>query len=138
MTRFLLDSNFCIACLRRKPWALEALASVPLASVAVSAVTVGELVMGCHLSGYAGREMDNVRAFLRPLQVIPFGHDEAFHWAGIEALLRRKGARIEAEDGMIAATAITFGMVLVSGNVRHFERVEGLKLVDWETAPPKK
>ena len=137
MTRFLLDSNFCIACLRRKPWALKVLGSVPLATVAVSSLTVGELALGAHLADDPGRERAKVEAFLLPIQVLPFGRDEAFQWASLDAQLRKQGNRIETEDAMIAATALTLGMTLVSGNTKHFERVKGLKVVDWEQHPPK-
>ena len=137
MTRFLLDSNVCIACLRRKTWALKALASLPLTSVAVSSLTVGELVLGAHLCEDSPRELSKVEAFLRPIQVLPFGWDEAYQWAGLDAQLRRQGNRIEAEDAMIAATALALGMTLVTGNTRHFARVKGLKVVDWEQRPPK-
>ena len=137
MTRFLLDSSFCIACLRRKPWALQALGSVPLVSVAISALTVGELVLGTHLSDRPSQELAKVEAFLRPIHVLPFGLEEAFQWARIESLLRKQGSRIEAEDAMIAATAQMHGMTLVSGNTKHFERVKGLKVVNWEQHPPK-
>ena len=137
MTRFLLDSNVCIACLRRNPWALKVLGSVPLASVAVSSLTVGELVLGTHLSKDPIRELAKVEAFLRPIQILPFGRDEAFQWASLDAQLRKQGNRIEAEDAMIAATAMALGMTLVSGNTKHFERVKGLRVVDWEHKPPK-
>lgn len=137
MPRFLLDSNVCIACLRRKPWALKVLESVPQASVAVSSLTVGELVLGTHLSEDPERELAKVEAFLRPIQVLPFGRDEAYQWAGLDAQLRRQGNRIEAEDAMIAATALALGMTLVTGNTKHFDRVKGLKVVDWEQRPPK-
>lgn len=137
MTRFLLDSSYCIACLRRKPWALQALGSVPLASVAVSTITVGELVLGTQLSENPVRELAKVETFLRPIHTIPFGRDEAFRWASLEAQLRKQGNRIEAEDAMIAATALVPGMTLVSGNIRHFERVKGLSFVDWGRNPPK-
>ena len=38
---------------------------------------------------------------------------------------------------MIAATALALGMTLVSGNTKHFARVKGLKVVDWEYTPSK-
>ena len=137
MSRYMLDSNFCIACLRRKPWALQALSSVPLASVAVSALTVGELVLGTHLSDHPSQELAKVEAFLRPIQTIPFGIEESYQWASIDAQLRKQGNRIETEDAIIAATSKTHGMTLVSGNTKHFIRVKGLKVVDWEQQPPK-
>jgi predicted nucleic acid-binding protein len=104
--------------------------------VAVSSITVGELVLGTILSDHASRELTNVEAFLRPIQVMPFGRDEAFQWATLDAQLRRQGKRIEMEDAIIAATAITHGMTVVTGNGKHFERVKGLKIVDWEQEPP--
>jgi len=57
-------------------------------------------------------------------------------WGLIEARLRQGGNPIEAEDGMIAATARHHGLTLVTGNLKHFARVEGLKSVDWEQHPP--
>lgn len=137
MTRFLLDSNFCIACLRRKPWALKVLGSVPLTFVAVPSITVGEMLLGAHLSDDPSRELAKVEAFLRPIQVLPFGRAEAFQWAKLDAKFRKQGNRIEAEDVMITATALAHGMTLVSGNTKHFGRVKGLKVVDWEHHPPK-
>jgi len=138
MTRFLLDSNFCIACLRRKPWALKVLGSVPLASVAVSSFSVGELALGARLSEDPEREQAKVEAFLRPIQVLPFGREEAFQWASLDALLRKQGNRIETEDALIAATALVHGKTVVTGNTKHFERVKGLKVVDWERHPPRR
>lgn len=137
MPRFILDSNFCIACLRRKPWALQSLSSVPLASVAVSTLTVGELVLGTHLSNHPEQELAKVEAFLRPIQTIPFGVEESYQWANLDAQLRKQGNRIETEDAIIAATAKTHAMTLVTGNTKHFDRVKGLKVVDWEQQPPK-
>jgi len=105
-------------------------------AVAVSSITVGELLLGTHLAEDAGRELAKVEAFLRPIQVMPFGRDEAFQWAKLDAGLRRQGNRIETEDAIIAATAMASGMTLVTGNARHFGRVKGLKTVDWEQHPP--
>jgi len=136
MPRFLLDSNFCIACLRRKSWALHALGRIQLASVAVSAMTVGELLLGAQLAEDPDREGAKVASFLRPIQVLPFGREEASRWAKLDAALRRQRNRIETEDAIIAATALASARTLVTGNARHFGRVEGLETVDWEVRPP--
>lgn len=138
MPGFLLDSNFCIACLRRKPWALQALASVPLNMVAISSITLGELLLGTYLASEPGQEHTKVESFLRPIPVLSFGREEAFQWAKIDAGLRKQGNRIETEDAIIAATAIANAMVLVSGNAKHFARIKELKLVDWELKLPTK
>lgn len=138
MAGFLLDSSFCIACLRRKPWALQALGSVPLKTVAISAITLGELVLGTHLAADPHQERTKVESFLRPIPVLSFGREEAFQWARIDAGLRQQGDRIATEDAIIAATAIANALVLVSGNAKHFVRIKELKHVDWEHQPPTK
>jgi predicted nucleic acid-binding protein len=105
--------------------------------VAVSSITVGELLLGTYLAEDPGREAAKVAAFLRPIQVIAFGRDEASQWAKLDAVLRKQGNRIETEDAFIAATAIAAGMTLVTGNAKHFGRVKGLKTVNWELHPPR-
>ena len=137
MTRYLLDTNFCIHFIRGREWARAALGRLQTIEVAVSAVTVGELYEGAHYAQVQSRELKKVETFLEPLGIIPFGREEAIKWGQVEARLRKQGSPIEAEDSMIAATANAHGLTLVSGNTKHFERVKGLKIVDWETHPPK-
>jgi tRNA(fMet)-specific endonuclease VapC len=136
MASFLLDTNFCIHFIRGKAWARLALSKVHVPDVAISAVTVGELYEGAHRSEQVPRESQKAESFLAPLEVISFGREEAVEWGQIEASLRKQGKPIEAEDSIIAATAIKHGLTLVTGNTRHFERIEGLQLVDWEKRPP--
>lgn len=42
-----------------------------------------------------------------------------------------KGRQIEDNDVFIAAAALVNDCTLVTANVRHFERVDGLKLINW-------
>jgi tRNA(fMet)-specific endonuclease VapC len=137
MASFLLDTNFCIHFIRGRAWARSALAAVQVLDVAISAVTVGELYEGAHRSDHPTKELAKTEAFLAPFEIMPLGREEAQEWGMIEARLRKEGNPIEAEDAMIAATARKHGLTLVTGNIKHFERVKGLKVVDWEIRPPK-
>jgi len=137
MPSFLLDTNFCIHFIRGRAWARSALAMVQVLDVAISAVTVGELYEGAHRSDAPTRELATAEAFLKPFVVVPLGREEAMEWGLIEARLRKAGNPIEAEDSMIAATAHRHGLTLITGNIKHFARVKGLKVVDWEENPPK-
>ena len=136
MPSFLLDTNFCIHFIRGKAWARLALSKVQASDVAVSAVTVGELFEGAHRSDRTAQEIKKAEAFLNPIEVIPFGREEAKVWGLVEANLRKQGKPIEAEDSLIAATAIRNDLNLVTGNTKHFDRIDGLKLIDWEKKPP--
>jgi tRNA(fMet)-specific endonuclease VapC len=137
MATFLLDTNFCIHFIRGRAWARAALAKVQVLDVTISAVTVGELVEGAHRSEQPAKEMAKAESFLAPVQVIAFGREEARKWGLIEAHLRKQGNPIEAENSIIAATALSHGLTLVTGNAKHFDRIPGLRMVDWEKKPPK-
>ena len=137
MSAFLLDTNFCIHFIRGREWARSALARVRLPDVTISAVTVGELYEGAHRASFPAQEIAKTEAFLKPIEIIPLGREEAMAWGLLEAWLRNQGNRIEAEDCMIAATARRHGLTLVTGNIKHFARVQDLRVVDWERHPPK-
>ena len=51
--------------------------------------------------------------------------------AGIYATLKKAGRLIEDSDILIAASCIARGYTLITDNTRHFERIEGLKHVNW-------
>jgi tRNA(fMet)-specific endonuclease VapC len=129
---FLLDSDFCIDWLRGTEYARKALASVLPSDVAVSAVTLGELLIGAYGARLAGKEAQRVDDFLKPIRILEFGRSEAFHFAGIMSVLRKAGQPIGALDAMIAATAMTNKLAVVTRNLKHFERVKDLKVLDWE------
>lgn len=62
---------------------------------------------------------------------MPFDRRVAFEYGRLRAELERKGQPLAEPDLMIAAIGLARNLVLVTGNVKHFERVEGLKLEDW-------
>ena len=134
---FLLDTDFCIDWLRRKDYARKALAKLVPADVAVSAVTVGELLVGAQCAQMPAREAEKVHAFLKPIPVLDFSVAEAVRFAEIAARLRQLGQPIGVQDAMIAATALVRRSAVVTRNVRHFERVQNLKVVNWLVEPPK-
>ena len=134
---FLLDTDFCIDWLRREEYTRKALASLLPGDVAVSAVTVGELLVGAHCAQAPDREADKVQAFLQPIRVLDYGNPEAVSYAEISAYLRQQGQPIGTSDAMIAATAAVHCLAVITKNLKHFERVKNLKVVNWAIRPPK-
>lgn len=135
---YLLDTDFCIDWLRKKTYARTALARVLPGQVAVSAVTVGELLVGAYGAQQPEREAEKVEAFLKPIQVLAYTGAEAVRFARITASLRQEGQLIGVPDAMIAATAQTNRRAVVTRNLRHFGKVKQLRVENWETHPPKR
>jgi predicted nucleic acid-binding protein len=57
--------------------------------------------------------------------------DVSIRTADLSALLQRAGKRVEWADLVIAATALVHGHVVVTRNVKHFDRVDGLQVENW-------
>lgn len=105
------------------------LAAVPKAEQFVSAVTVAELFEGAHRLADSRRYAERIRELVLPtFQVIPLDTDVAERFGRVAGDLSRAGARIADMDLMIAATALHHGLELVTGNVRHFVRIPGLRI----------
>jgi len=96
----------------------------------VSAITLAELRFG------AGRRRSRrlhriIDTFVGDVAVVPFDRDAADRFARVAAALVSAGTPIGTLDTMIAAHALQLGLTLVTHNVRHFQRVRGLDVVDW-------
>ena len=127
----MLDTNICIYIInRRPPKVAERFAEYPADAIGLSSITLAELRYGVSKSGSA-QNAAVLEAFIEPLEVLPFGTDAALHYGAIRAVLERKGQPIGAMHLLIAAHALSLGATLVTNNTGEFDRVEGMKLVNW-------
>ena len=94
-----------------------------------SAVVVGELYTGAYRSPAAARWLRRIdEAVLPTLTVLAFDAAVSRVYGKVQARLFRAGTPIGDADAQIAATALAHGLTLVTANVRHYERVDGLPL----------
>ena len=110
---------------KRLPLTGEFATRLMLDELAVSAITVYELMFGAQDRGRAETE-----SFLGRVDVLPLTARGATLAAGRAAQLSSQGARLDTPDLLIAGVALDFGLALLTRNVRHFGRIEGLTLLD--------
>lgn len=128
----LIDSCVLID-IERGRFTLEALDAFG-PSIAVSAITIGELSMGIELMQSAAkraRATNFLATVTRILQCVPVDELVARTFGQVASDLRRRGMPIGAHDTWIAATAIAYGHTVVTDNVQHFECVDGLTVQRW-------
>lgn len=102
---------------------------VPRAEQFTSAVVVGELYKGAFRSPDPRRHLGNIETRILPaVTVLPYDAAVARVFGEIQAGLARQGRGLADADLQIAATAIYHGLHLVSGNLRHFERIPGIRI----------
>jgi len=94
-----------------------------------SAVVIGELYQGAYRSQASERHLSNIEQRVLPaVTVLPYDIGTAKIFGRIRAHLEKTGAVLPDADIQIAATALNHGLELVTGNLRHFSRIAGLKL----------
>jgi tRNA(fMet)-specific endonuclease VapC len=131
MLRYMLDTHLCIRVLRDRPAALRVRFNQEAEALAISTIVLTELLHGAAKSA---RPVDNRREVERMaerLAVLPFDAEAAAHAGEIRARLERLGQSIGGYDVLIAGHARSRSLVLVTGNLRAFSRVEGLRAEDW-------
>ena len=127
----LLDTDVCIHALKKRSRSLLERLTSHDGRMAISDVTLFELYYGAE--GYANPQgrIAMVEDFASRVEIIPFDSRAARHAGNVRATLEQQGRMIGAYDLMIAATARSQGLVLATGNVREFTRVEALRVEKW-------
>ena len=131
MLRYLLDTNIVIYVIKRRPLAALQLFNENAGHMAISSITLAELLHGAEKSNEPARSRAVVEDFCSRLEVLPYGPKAALHYGSIRASLERLGLPIGVNDLHIAAHARSEGLTLISNNLREFERVEALQLANW-------
>ena len=129
---YMLDTNICIYAMKNRPEkVLQRLKDELDNGICISSITLAELEYGMKHSSDPAKNGVALLRFLLPMSVLPFGPTAASEYGEIRAYLQRKGTHIGPLDILIAGHAKAENLVLVTNNVREFERVPGFHLENW-------
>ena len=128
---FLFDTDAISELLRPRPamdyinWIMK----IPREEQFTSAVVIGELYKGAYRSQARDRHLTNIEQRILPaVTVLPYDTGTAKIFGRIRAYLEEAGTILPDADIQIATTALGQNLELVTGNLRHFRRISGLKL----------
>jgi len=130
----LLDTNICIHLINRRPGferILRRVAGRSLGEICISAITASELQYGAAKSTKAKENMAALDEFASRFEMLDYPVEAAGSYGSIRTDLERSGKIIGNNDLLIAAHALAIGAALVTANLKEFERVRGLKVLDW-------
>jgi tRNA(fMet)-specific endonuclease VapC len=131
MLKYLLDTNIVIYVLKRRPKEVLDIFNANASRMAISSITLSELMYGAEKSLNTDKNLEAVEEFVSHLEVLPYDAKASQHYGQIKAAFEKKGQIIGENDIHIAAHAISHGLILVSNNVREFKRVPNLALENW-------
>lgn len=130
--KYIFDTDVLSVLLRKQPSdALkQRLARLAPTSQFTTTITVGELSYGAHKIGRLDL-LARVRQVIASVGVLPFDSAAAEVYGPLRARLEKKGRKLDEADLRIASIAMANDCRLVTGNVRHFARIEELEVEDW-------
>ena len=130
--KVMLDTNICIAIIKRKPpQVLKRFTAYKVGEIGISWVTLAELEFGVAKSQHVEKNQAALDEFVLPLEIANFDRDTARAYGRVRATLEKKGMPIGALDMMIGAHALALGVTLATNNTKEFSRIKGLTVVDW-------
>lgn len=134
MIHTMLDTNACIHVITaRVPSVRERLQAIPPEQIGISAVVVAELQFGISLAAPTRWETNQqaLDRFLEMVVVEDWPAEASSLYGEQRAALRRLGQSIGANDLLIGCHALHRQRLLVTQNLREFERLQGLRVEDW-------
>lgn len=129
---YLLDTNICIYIIKKKP--VDVLKTLKIKSkkdIYVSSITIAELEYGVAKSQFPEKNKIALIEFLSIFNILPFDDIDAVEFGMIKTDLEKKGKIIGPMDLLIAGQAKSKKLILVTNNIKEFERVDGLKIENW-------
>lgn len=131
MLKFMLDTNICIFTIKNRPQEVRDAFKQHHGQMCISAVTLMELIYGAEKSDFPERNLASIEGFAARLEVLKYDDAAAAHTGQLRAEQAKAGKPIGPYDQMIAGHARSKGLILVTNNLREFERVPGLRIEDW-------
>ena len=134
MTRslYLLDTDVSVNFMRGSADTIRKINDVGMKNFHLSEITIAELKYGAEKSNRPEQNHQEVDSFIAKFGIVPI-RQALDVFAFEKARLEKLGLRLDDFDLLIGATAIYYGFVLVTNNVKHFERMEHLSVENWMT-----
>jgi tRNA(fMet)-specific endonuclease VapC len=131
MLQYMLDTNICIYVIKSRPVELREQFNRLTEQICISTITLAELYFGVEKSSRRAQNLRAVEEFVARLEALPFSVEAAAHYGQVRAELERAGQLAGPHDMLIGAHARSEGLIVVTNNLREFERIPGLRIENW-------
>lgn len=128
--KYLLDTNICIALLRGDRNVADKLIKTGKMNCYLSVITLLELMYGAFNSKNIEKERRSVEELVSHFPIVALDNC-SLEYASNKVKLRNAGTPVDEFDLLIASTALHYDFTLITDNIKHFKRIEGLKIENW-------
>lgn len=130
--KYLLDTNIVIFLFKGRYGIDSKIIAAEKHNCFISEITLAELKYGALYSAQPEKHLAEVEELLKSIAVLPITTAIDL-FAAEKARLRKAGNLIDDFDLLIGCSALAHDLTLITNNVRHFQRLDHLRIEDWTT-----
>lgn len=129
---YLLDTNILIyAKNNRSPIVMNNIKSKDPSELFISIFSVAEMIFGCKKSLDPQRNYRALLEFLLPFNIIEFEQRDCNKYGEVRHFLEKNGTPIGTIDTFIGSMSLSRHMILVTNNMKEFERIPDIRIENW-------
>ncbi|MEA3437611.1 MAG: type II toxin-antitoxin system VapC family toxin [Thermodesulfobacteriota bacterium] len=132
---FLLDTDTVIYSMKGKEAVKKNLLLHFNDPIMLNTITLMELYYGAYKSQKVTSNLAKIKLLEQSLEIIHIGMESAEIFGMLKAQLEVNGIRLDDFDLILASCALSNNLTLVTNNLKHFRRIDGLKLANWTNYP---
>ncbi len=132
--KYLFDTNICIYLINNKfQYLIDKVEQNGIENIGISSITIAELEYGIARSSSKHKESNRMALinFLLPFKFLDFNHMDAYEYGLIRQNLQKSGNIIGNMDLLIGSQAVSKDLILVTNNIKEFERIKNIKIENW-------
>ncbi len=133
---YLLDTDTLIYSLKGSEFVKKNLEAHLEDPMQISVISLLELFYGAYKSQKIASNIAKVKTLEHTFEIVTPGRETAEIFGMTKADLEKNGTPLDDFDLIIASTAMAHNLTLVTNNIKHFKRIDGLKLENWVDQPP--
>lgn len=128
---YLLDTDIIIYWLNGSLEIEQRIISTTLENICFSIISKAELYFGAYNSNQVENNINVIEKLSNKISILPFDEKASKIFGQLKAYLKKEGKVILDADIMIASIALANNLTLVTNNIRHFKRIETLRIEHW-------
>ena len=129
---YLIDTDILIYSLKNDEHVKQKFRENQNIPKSISVITYGELVFGARKSRHIEKNLAVTYRIAELFPVIDIDKSIMDVFGEIKSSLEMRGSIIEDMDILIAATALSHNLILVTNNVKHFKKIKDLRMENWK------
>jgi len=129
--KYIIDTDILSYFLKKHTQVVSQFEAADPDDLATTIINYTELLFGAYKSAKVEQKLTAIKAFLETLTTVNFDKRAGEKFAQLKVKLQEQGTILADMDLMIAGICLANGFILVTNNIKHFQRIEGLRLENW-------